>query len=236
MSDYDVGDVAATYVTVRDTSDALVDATVAHTYRSPDLVEHAGTVVHDGLGKYHADIPITAAGVWQWHFTITGAVQGEEYGSLVATPAWSGPMPWVPSLREIGTYVPTRTVPVNLPGSAAPLGTFDTTTVPNDEAVTQLAKSAASWVRSRAGEIDPTLYDYATSVAAIRAAAFVELAYPIRDAEVNVYAALFEQARLALEGLIDANASAGETPPGQGLLPAYSFPDPFPNLDTYPTY
>lgn len=237
MSDYDIGDVARTFFTVRDATDALIDATVVHTYLHPDgVTETAGTVVHDSLGKYHADIPLDAAGVWRWEFVATGAATGKESGALVVGADWSGPEPFVPSLREIGTYVPTRTVPVGVPGSAVPLGTFDTTTVPNDEAVTQLAKAAARWVASRAGTVDESLYGLAADVAAIRAAAFVELAYPVRDAEVNVWQALFDAADAAMASLVEANEAAGESPPGEGLLPVYSFPEPFFNSDTYPIY
>jgi hypothetical protein len=231
---YDIGDVARTRVTVRDANGALTNATVTHSFQRPDLTTGVGTVVNDGTGLYHADIALTAAGTWRWEFDITGAVTGSEPGALVVVAQWSTPVPWVPSLRNVADYVPTRTVPVDTPGSMTPLGTFNSTTVPTDEMVDRIAKGAASWVSSKAGVVDPDLYEFATSVAAVRAAAFVELAYPTRDGDASVYEELFKQSDAGLAALIVANGAAGETPPGEGLLPQWSFPDPAFNSDTYP--
>lgn len=231
---YDIGDVARTYLTVRDVNGTLTNATVAQTVQRPDGTTFVGTVANDSTGKYHADFAVTAAGVWRWEFDITGAVTGSEPGSLYVSALWAGPVPYVPQLRQVADYVPTRTVPVDTPGSMVPLGTFDSTTVPNDEAVDRLAKAAASWVAAKAGVVDPTLYDLAQATAAVRAAAFVELAYPTRDGDASVYAALFAQADSMLAELLAANASTGGTVPGVGLLPVWSFPDPFFDSDTYP--
>jgi hypothetical protein len=235
VSGYNVGDIARTFATIRDVNGNLTDATVTQTVRHPDLTETAGTVAHDSLGRYHADIALDAAGVWAWEYDASGAVVEVEEGALFAKARWSGLLPWAPSLRQIASYIPTRTVPVDTPGSMVPLGTFDATTVPNDEAVDQIARDAAAWVASNTGaEVDTGLFDMAASVAAVRAAAFVELAYPTRDWDAAVYEALLKQAGEMLAELRAANAAAGETPPGEGLLPQWSFPDPSPNLDTYP--
>jgi hypothetical protein len=234
MSDYDIGDVARTRVTVRDSAGVLTNATVAHTYQRPDLTTGVGSVVNDGTGLYHADIALTTAGEWRWDFDITGAVTGSESGALYVRVDWSAPVPWVPSLRQVADYVPTRTVPVDTPGSMVPLGTFSSTTVPTDEVVDRIARAAAAWVSSRAGVVDAGLYEMAGAVAAVRAAAFVELAYPTRDGDAAVYEELFKQADAGLAALIVANGAAGGTPPGDGLLPYWSFPDPAFDSDTYP--
>jgi hypothetical protein len=235
VTDYNVGDVARVFTTIRDVAGNLVDATVAITVQHPDLSETTPVVAHDSLGRYHADFAIDAAGVWRWEFAATGAVSETEEGALVAKVRWTQALPWAPSLRQVAGYVPTRTVPVDTPGSMTPLGTFDATTVPNDEAVSQIAQDAAAWVAANAGaEIDPALYDMASSTAAVRAAAFVELAYPTRDWDASVYEALLKQANDMLAELRTANASAGETTPGAGaLLPVGSFPDVYVDLDVW---
>jgi hypothetical protein len=232
MSGYDVGDIARTFATVRDEDGNLTDAVVTQTVRHPDGTETAGVVVHDDVGRYHGDIAIDAAGTWAWEFTASGAVVEVDEGALFAKERWAGLLPWAPSLRQVASYVPTRTVPVDTPGSMVPLGTFDATTVPNDEAVSQIAREAAAWVSGNTGaEVDSTLFDLASSVAAVRAAAFVELAYPTRDWDAKVYEALLAQANLMLAELQTANAAAGETTPGSGLLPQGSFPEQFVDLD-----
>lgn len=236
MSDYDVGDVAALRMTLRDPdTNALADTDdVAVTILRPDGTTVGPTAAtHPSTGIYTFTVAITMPGVWRYEFDATGAIQAREAGVFVVAEQWSQPVPWAPNLRDVAAYVPTRTVPVDTPGSMTPLGTFDATTVPNDEAVDRLGKAAAAWVSARVGVVDPSLYDMAQSVAAVRAAGFVELAYPVRDAAVNVYDALFAQAAASLEELRQANAAAGEEEPGVGLLPIYNEPDAIPDFDTY---
>lgn len=233
---YDLGDIARTSVTVRSDFGALADATVSQTTHKPDGTDVAGTVAHDGTGLYHADVVLDQVGTWRWKFVGTGAVEITEYGALVVRGDWTSPVPWEPTLKEVGDFVPTRTVAFNPAGNDEPSGTFTANTTPTDEQAARLITAAAAHVSARAGTVDLTLYEAARSCTAMRAAAFVEYAYPVRDGEVNVAAQLLRASDEALAALVLANGSAGGDTPGSNLLPAYSFPDPNPNFDNYPIY
>lgn len=133
--------------------------------------------------------------------------------------------PWLPTLEDVADYVPTRTVPEDTPGQDDPLGTFTSATTPTADAVTRLILRAASEVQVAIGEDVPTeLHDAAKTATALRAAAFVELAYPRRDADVNVASSLLAEANRALERGRVAIITLPDS--SVGASPLWEFPDP----------
>lgn len=90
MATYDVGDLATLSTSVRDSSGTLTDATVVLAVTKPDgtAVSPAPTVSHTGVGLYSATVSLTAAGVWSYTWTSSGAVQAVDSGQFtVADPA-----------------------------------------------------------------------------------------------------------------------------------------------------
>jgi len=134
---------------------------------------------------------------------------------------------WTPASAHVAAYVTSRTVNYADPGSDNPVGDFTATTYPTLTQVNQLIQDACAWVAAEVGSvIDPGLDDQATAAASLRAAALVELSYPIRDADVSSTAGLmFEQAESMRRTLALANAAATGSNP-DSVLPSYSFPDP----------
>lgn len=144
------------------------------------------------------------------------------------------PPPWLPDLPGVADYIPARTVVAAAAGYGNPLNTFDETTHPTGDQVLRLIVEAGAWVALRAGTVDTTLYPAAASVAAMRTAAMVELAYPDRDRDLTVATTLLTQADRAREDLARANeAATGEdvTDPGENVGFAWSFPPPAPYGD-----
>ena len=136
---------------------------------------------------------------------------------------------WAPSLEQVAGHIPTRTRDASTPGDTSLLNTFTATTEPTDEAARRHIADAVVEVLGAVGGTIPDaplfLADLAAAAAALRAAASIELAYPNRDADVNVYTQLDQRATAALNRLVEAVADQGTGPEG-GLLPQYSFPDP----------
>jgi len=186
------------------------------------------------VGKtWNAEKVATVGGTWTFRWTVTGTGAGTEL--FVAYVSDTPPVPWVPSLREVADYVPSRTVPIDT-AADDPKMTFDTTTRPNGESVARLIKAAVGWVTATCGTIDSSLYDTAQSVAAIRAAALVEMSYPERDGDTNVSNILLLQADNALKALEKRNEILTDTSndPTANLLPDWSFPDPTLEEDVRP--
>lgn len=227
---YDVGDVARIRLVLRDFDGELTDGTVTLTVRHPDGTETTPAPTNESTGVYVADVALDASGVWQYHWTSTGAVLAAESGALAAVDRWSGPVPYVPALVEVADYIPARTV-VDGVGSQDPVGTFTSQTTPTDEQVQRIARAAAAYVAARVGTVDPALLDMARAVGAIRAAGMVELAYPIRNDDIDTASRLLEQAGQALDALDSANSTAVDNPapgggPRGGFPPASGWPDP----------
>ncbi|GAA2990785.1 hypothetical protein [Streptosporangium longisporum] len=137
--------------------------------------------------------------------------------------------PWAPSLEQVADHIPTRTrSTAAAPGDDSLLMTFNTTTTPTGEQAQRFIASAVSEVLGAvAGRIPDTptyLRTLAQKAAALRAAADIELAYPDRDADVDVSARLDQRAKDALLRLVDA-ASDAASPGSEGsLLPVWSMP------------
>jgi hypothetical protein len=137
----------------------------------------------------------------------------------------AGPV-WTPALTDVADCIPTRTVDLTSPGSDTLLGTFSNKTQPDDVSVQRIIDRAVDGIQSVVPTIPSTVYDLAKSAAAWRAAADVELAYPERNADVNVYTQLDSRAKLELDRLIQAAESSGG-----GVIatnPVWSFPPPVP--------
>ncbi|MGC5012520.1 hypothetical protein ACLQ2R_17290 [Streptosporangium sp. DT93] len=137
--------------------------------------------------------------------------------------------PWAPSLEQVADHIPTRTrSSAATPGDDTMTMTFDGTTTPTGEQAQRFIDSAVSEVLGAvAGRIPATptyLSTLAQTAAALRAAAAIELAYPDRDADVDVFVRLDQRAKDALLRLVEA-ASDAASPGSEGsLLPVWSMP------------
>lgn len=140
----------------------------------------------------------------------------------------TGAPAWAPSLPQVGAYVLSRTL--TDVGGDVPTGTFTADTEPTDARVTSLVTDATRWVLSATGTLDSTLQQQAASVAALRAAGMIELAYPRTGEDANTGQALLDRADAARADLAAANRGATgvdpTTPAGGPLLPVYAFPPP----------
>lgn len=138
--------------------------------------------------------------------------------------------PWVPTPEQVADHIPTRTRDSTTPGSDTLLMTFNDHTTPTAEQANRYIASAVSEVMaSVAGAVPATpayLQSLAQKAAALRAAADIELAYPDRDADVQVAAQLDQRAKDALQRLIDAVSDVGGTGTEGSLLPVWSMPVP----------
>ncbi|GAA3027247.1 hypothetical protein [Streptosporangium longisporum] len=134
---------------------------------------------------------------------------------------------WSPTLEDVAGFIPTRTRDASKPGSDTLLGTFTTDTTPTDEQATRTIRAAAAHVLGATGPIPAApehLSILASTAAALRAAADIELAFPDSDADVQVYEQLNRRAEEALQQLVDAVNDAGSGPEGS-LLPVWVMPE-----------
>lgn len=137
---------------------------------------------------------------------------------------------WAPGFEHVADYITSRTVDAQTPGSDRPSGTFSQWTYPTDMQVSRLIEAACGWVISVTGPVVPIIEDTARSVAAMRAAAMVEMSYPLRNDEITEVAqALFAQASAGRDELVSANRDgggavvSGATPPRGCFPPAPSY-------------
>lgn len=134
-----------------------------------------------------------------------------------------------PTLEQVADYIQDRTLAVSSPGTETYLGTFTADTTPTDLQAGRLIGEAVSHVQTRLGHlIDTTLASQATSIAAVRAAALIELAYPQRAGDLSTYDRLIAMSDAALLALQDLNTSlvGAATSSAQTLLPQFAFPAP----------
>ena len=88
MSDarFIIGEVARLSVRITDAANTLIDpASLVLLVKNPAgvLVTYIGTsIVKDAVGRYHADITLTQAGLWKWRWQTGGVVSVSE-GSLL---------------------------------------------------------------------------------------------------------------------------------------------------------
>ena len=145
--------------------------------------------------------------------------------------------PWAPTLQDVGDYVTSRTVDAATPGDDTPLGTFTEDTYPTAEQVDRLIAGAASWVLNVTGPVVTDLEETARDVAAMRAAALVEMSYPVRDGDLDEVATLLlEQSRSARDELVIANRAGGSVGISPTAAPAFSFPDAAPWCGDQPAW
>jgi hypothetical protein len=142
---------------------------------------------------------------------------------------------WAPSTAQVAAYVPSRTVDfVTVPGNETQLNDFTANTVPKDVVVQKLVSDACQWILARLGTLDPTLSvagGPATGLAAKRAAAWVELDYPVTTDDVNVSETLLRETDTELDNLAASNVALGGGT--GGAEPQWAFPVPVPWGDNY---
>lgn len=240
MTVYDPTDLVPLRVETRNELLELVTTgSVTFTVTSPAGVEGSPlTGVETATGLWDVDVNVAASphlgqpGVYVWRSVATGAVTGEQGGWFVVQGRRAPGPVWTPSLDKVADLVPARTLSSILtPGEEEYLGTFTSTTTPTDEQAERHIIAAIAYVRSTAGAvIDSTLYDDATHAAAVTAAAFIELSYPTRDADLSTYDRLWALAGTLTASLADANSAVtgGASTLEQSLLPQWSYPSPVP--------
>lgn len=227
--------VAGDYITVRyevrdPATGALTDATTAITVTKPDgtALSPAPTPTHPATGTYDAAWLTTVAGVWRWTWTATGAEQDVTDGAVYVWPV-GAVVPWVPTRRQAAKYVAERTLPADQ-SSDVPLNDFTDATNPTAPQADEHIAAAVAWVSTAAGPVDVALYGDAAEVAAVRAAGMIELAYPVRNSDLDTAQALLTQADRGRADLIKANTGTGDG--NTGLLPVWAFPTPITWGDT----
>jgi hypothetical protein len=145
---------------------------------------------------------------------------------------------WAPGLSDIGRHIPTRTRDTKTPGSDALLGTFTASTTPTDEQAQQVIDDAVAVIIADVGELPtavveaPEITIAARAAVEWRAAADIEVAYPTRDADLQMFDRLNARAADALATLKRVLAQAGS-----GLVdvtPDWAFPAPPPWGDLSP--
>lgn len=133
--------------------------------------------------------------------------------------------PWAPTLSDVARHIPRRTRDVKTPGSDQLLGTFTASTTPTSAQAQAVIDQVVAVLLADAGQIPGNLPDVQVAARAAvewRAAADIEVAYPNRDADVQVYAQLDARASAAYATLIRALAEAGQ---GQvDVEPSWGFP------------
>lgn len=223
--------VAGDYITVRyevrdPATGALTDATTTVAVTKPDgtTLTPAPTPTHPATGTYDAAWLTTAAGTWRWTWTATGAEQDVTDGAVYVWPVGTV-VPWVPTRRQAAKYIAERTLPADQ-STDVPLNDFTDATNPTAPQADEHIAAAVAWVASRVGTLGVSLYDDAAEVAAVRAAGMIELAYPVRNSDVDTATALLAQADRGRADLIFANEAAVGGDPPDGLLPVWAFPTP----------
>lgn len=192
-------------------------------------------VINETLGRWVASWTFTEPGEYFVSFTAAGSLlDHEKRAVLVVDPAVPGrslePPAWAPTLEDVAAHIPTRTREVGV--SDEYLRTFTDDTTPTAGEVDILIGHACAWVTGRVGTPIAAVATPACRVAAaLWAAYWVELAYPERDADVQVYDRLrpdAEDATTAAGGLNDAAGGGDETDsdPMKSLLTVHSFPLP----------
>jgi hypothetical protein len=229
MSAYQIGDAPLLVYRLIDPSTRQpVDGTVTCTVTPPTGSATTPTPAHPSTGTYQHAPTFTVEGLWTVRFASTGTVVDAEtiylfVGSTDAPPVWA------PTLADVAAHIPTRTREVGVDNDY--LGTFTASTQPTADEVATLIGHACAWVAGPAG--DPVMtaaYSLLGAAAALRAAYWVEVAYPERDADVAVYDRLKDDAEQMAKDAATANRAAGggtSLDPSSGeplALVQYTFP------------
>jgi hypothetical protein len=140
---------------------------------------------------------------------------------------------WAPGLSDVARHVPRRTRDRTTPGTDKLLMTFNVNTTPAGDAVQQMIDDVVGGLLATSGDL-PTSVTQAPEISKLartfvewRVAADIELAYPNRDADVQVYRDLDARAQAEYKalGAALALADAGSSYEVAGL-PLWGFPDP----------
>lgn len=168
-----------------------------------------------------------------WTITGTGADAPEDEFYVEPPPEPGGPT-WAPTRSRVAAYVPSRPLVQTPDGRNVDLGTWNDDTRPTGRQADILIRDAVNWVLDATGTLDVSLYQSANAVAAIRAAAFIELGYPERSDPMKSTAnttsdRLFKQADQMLAALVLRNkaltGSDGDDPEAVfEIVPMLSFP------------
>jgi hypothetical protein len=239
---YDVGETAFITIYTTDAAGAAADAdsppaatltaVTAGTVTSPP-------VLHPGVGAYTVAAPLPVQDEYVLRVTATvGGSTRVDVRRLAALPTTSSvALPaWAPSLTDVADHIPTRTRPTaDWGASDAMAGTFTPDTTPTREQAARIIRRACAWVEAQVGApVDPGAYQAASVAAALRAAYWVEIGYPERDADVTVYDRLAVDADAATATALRINIAAGGPDPEPGGvddLVTFAFPDPPPWAD-----
>jgi hypothetical protein len=197
-----------------------------------DVTATGGTVdPSTSTQRWTADQPVVydQPGRWLLTWTVTGTGEGVETREVYVNPTpTAGNWPvWAPALADAAGHVPYLTVDTTTPGAAAFLGTFTPNTSPTDTEAAHHLTDAVTSVSAAVGTVNDTLHGQARLVAALRAAAAIQRAYPRDPTDPNERAAsdaLDRRADAELSRLITANTAAGEAQIPSAVLPQWSFP------------
>lgn len=208
---YDVGDRINAVLTVVPAPDVTTSA--SYVVHKPDGSTLSGSgVAGPNPDQYSASFVADQPGDYAVIWTVVGTgagVTGQIY-NVIRLPVMEANRPtWTPFLSDVADYVRTRTLDITQPGSETYLGTFTANTEPDGASVQRILDRAVSAVIAVVPTVPIGLEDLARSAAALRAAADVELAYPERNADTNVYAQLNERAEQEFTRLVTAAESSG---------------------------
>lgn len=235
---YDAGSTAFITLWTKDDAGTPVDADTTPTATlTVTSGTAAGTVTSlvvssPDTGVYTIGVPLPVPG--DYTLTTTATVAGStrvdvrQLAALDPATAPGGLPAWAPSLADVADHIPTRTRPTAEWGSSDDmLGTFTDATTPNRDQALRLIGRACAWVAGHLGSpVYPAAYGVASAAAALRAAYWVEVAYPERTQDLGVYDRLATEATAAATIAAQVNAAAGATisdPEAMTLLPLFEF-------------
>src|SRR4051812_5896992 len=239
---YDIGETAFITFWTTDDTGAAVDAdstpVAALTPIDPPGPTTTPAVSHPATGTYTVAALLPAQGEYALRISVTvGGSTRVDDRRLAALPEGTAALPaWAPSLADVADHIPTRTRPTAAWGASdAMAGTFTPDTTPTREQAARIIRRACAWVEAQVGApVAPGAYQAASVAAALRAAYWVEIGYPERDADVTVYDRLAVDADAATATALRINIAAGGADPEPGGvddLVTFAFPDPPPWAD-----
>lgn len=238
IPDLTVGDWETAYLDVAPYDDTTAVTLAIHSPADTSLAGTAATVdagvvlVNDdgvNVKRFTASAVQYPAGGWwvrSWQVTGVGASEPDERFFVAPNPTAGGPM-WSPTREQVADYIPERTVEIDRLSSGQPVLTFTADTRPSARQVDRQIIGAVGWITTACGDLDDTLHEAASDVAAIRAAGMAEISWPVRDGDISAGQALLAQADAGLKSLKERNdllTVAPVDPDKNLLLPVYSFP------------
>ena len=206
---------------------------------SDDLVDIAGSVtatltapsrattdlpapVRVSVGVYQVAAHFPTSGDWLITLTSTDPDETDEIAVYATPPGMAAP--WAPTVREVAAHIPSRTRQVGTdtaPGDNQPAHTFNDATEPTGETVQSLIDRAVATVTGRTGTpIAEIAYPVASAAAALWAAYWVELGWPERDGDVQVWAQLRADAEAVTASALAVNVGGGTSGPDSDAVPA----------------